>query len=140
MPKKPPRWYFSFRSPYSWLAYRDLVDHHPDVAEAIEWRPFWEPDPEWSAVLAEAGGSFPYVPMSQAKHRYILQDVRRLAAERGLAMRWPVDRNPRWEVAHLGYLAARAEGAGAAYLAEVYRGRWERGEDISSPEVVAAAA
>lgn len=140
MAKKPPRWYFSFRSPYSWLAYRDLLDRYPDVAAEIDWAPFWEPDAVSSAALTEAGGSFPYVPMSQDKHRYILQDMRRLASARGLKFRWPVDRDPHWEVAHLGYLAARAEGAGHAYIAEIYRSRWEHGADISSPDVVAEAA
>src|SRR6185312_16153352 len=24
------RWYFSFRSPYSWIAYRDLTTRYPD--------------------------------------------------------------------------------------------------------------
>lgn len=140
MPKKPPRWYFSFRSPYSWLAYRDLVEHYPDVADAVEWLPFWEPDATSERMLTEAGGSFAYVPMSKEKHRYILQDLRRLATARGLAFRWPVDTQPHWEVAHLGYLAARRDGAGAEFIAEVYRCRWERGQDISAPEVIADAA
>ena len=26
-----PRWYFSLRSPYSWLAYRELLDRRPEV-------------------------------------------------------------------------------------------------------------
>lgn len=140
MPTKTPRWYFSFRSPYSWLAYRDLIDRYPDVADSIEWIPFWEPDSESASMLREAGGNFAYVPMSPEKHRYILQDLRRLAAEREINFRWPVDRDPHWEVAHLGYIVANREGRGRAYVDEVYRSRWELGEDISESEVVAAAA
>ena len=45
MARRRPRWYFSFRSPYSWLAYRDLISRYQDVAELIDWLPFWEPDP-----------------------------------------------------------------------------------------------
>ncbi|MFD3697137.1 hypothetical protein ACFWUZ_13460 [Streptomyces sp. NPDC058646] len=37
--RRPPRFYFSLRSPYSWLAYRDLHERHPDVADVLEWRP-----------------------------------------------------------------------------------------------------
>jgi 2-hydroxychromene-2-carboxylate isomerase len=140
MARKPPRWYFSFRSPYSWLAYRELVDRHPDVAEAVQWRPFWEPEPALAERLAAAGGEFPYVAMSRDKHRYILQDMRRLATERGLAFAWPVDREPRWEVAHLGYLAAVDRGIGREYIATVYRARWELGLDISDPLTIAAVA
>lgn len=44
MARRRPRWYFSFRSPYSWMAYRDLMADHRDVAERIDWLPFWEPE------------------------------------------------------------------------------------------------
>jgi 2-hydroxychromene-2-carboxylate isomerase len=132
------RFYFSFRSPYSWLAYRDLMARHPDVAQAAEWRPFWEPDEESRRLLAEAEGAFPYVDMSRAKALYILQDVRRLARSRGLANAWPVDRKPRWEVSHLAYLVARAQGAGPQFVEAVYRARWELGLDISEPATITA--
>jgi len=130
--------YFSFRSPYSWLGYRDLLAHHPDVAAAVQWRPFWEPEAELLRRLEKSGESFPYVDMSRPKALYILQDVRRLALRRGLSPRWPVDRRPRWEVAHLAYLAARRLDAGPQFIDAVYRARWEQGRDISDPEVVGA--
>lgn len=142
MPRKrrPPRFYFSFHSPYSWLAYRDLMDHHPDVADRIEWRPFWEPDPAGEHALKEVGGSFPYVAMSRDKHLYILQDVRRLARERGLDVTWPVDRHPVWEVPHLAYLAAAHAGKGPEFIARVYRARWTEGENICDPATIARLA
>jgi 2-hydroxychromene-2-carboxylate isomerase len=132
------RFYFSLRSPYSWLAYRDLLAHYPDVADALEWRPFWEPDGEFLGLLTEAGGRFPYVPMSRAKALYILQDIRRLASWRGLTVAWPVDREPRWEVSHLPYLVAERYGKGREFIAAVYRARWEQGRDISDPDTIVA--
>ncbi|HEX6074150.1 MAG TPA: DsbA family protein [Micromonosporaceae bacterium] len=132
------RFYFSLRSPYSWLAYRDLLTHHPDVADILEWRPFWEPDDGFLEMLTEAGGRFPYVDMSRAKALYILQDVRRLANQRGLKVAWPVDRKPRWEVSHLAYLVAQRHGKGPEFIAGVYRARWEQARDISDPETIAA--
>ncbi|MGC4809235.1 2-hydroxychromene-2-carboxylate isomerase [Micromonospora sp. DT228] len=137
---KAARFYFSLRSPYSWLACRDLVSAYADVADVIEWRPFWEPDEESRAALTDSGGSFPYVDMSRAKALYILQDVRRLAQRRGLAIAWPVDRAPHWEVAHLAYLAAERAGRGRAFIDAVYRARWEEGRDISDPATMAAVA
>ncbi|MFJ3928503.1 2-hydroxychromene-2-carboxylate isomerase [Streptomyces sp. NPDC090022] len=131
MARRGPRWYFSFRSPYSWMAYRDLVDHHADVAERIEWLPFWEPDEPALDELERSNIKLPYVPMSKEKHLYILQDVRRLARSRGLEMVWPVDPAPRWEVSHLAYLAAAELGRGPEFIAETYRARWELGENIS---------
>lgn len=140
MARRRPRWYFSFRSPYSWLAYRDLISRYQDVAELIDWLPFWEPDPRSEQMLTEAGGEFHYVAMSRAKHLYILQDTRRLTSERGLAMVWPVDKDPCWEVSHLAYLVAEAEGRGRDYIDLVYRARWEQGRDICDRATIAAIA
>lgn len=134
------RCYFSFRSPYSWLAYRDLFDRYADVAARLEWIPFWEPD-EWSErMLTEAGGQFIYTPMARAKHLYILQDVRRLVAQRGLTMIWPVDRSPCWEVPHLGYLLAARHGRGHDFIERVYRTRWQDGRDICDRNTLADVA
>ena len=88
--------------------------------------------------FTEADGAFPYVDMSRAKALYILQDVRRLAADRGLKITWPVDRAPCWEVAHLAYLVAREHDAGPRFIASVYRARWEEGRDISDRATIAA--
>ncbi|MGW6831910.1 DsbA family protein [Streptomyces sp. NPDC054949] len=138
--KRAPRLYFSLRSPYSWLAYRELLERFPDVAAVVEWRPFFEPDAESERLLADAGGSFPYTPMSRAKHLYVLQDVGRIAKERGIALTWPVDREPVWEVPHLAYLVALREGAGPEFIAAAYRARWERGQDICDRSVIARIA
>lgn len=135
-----PKCYFSFRSPYSWLAWRDLRAAHPDVVAQLDWLPFWEPDARSQALLADAGGTFTYTPMSRAKRLYILQDVRRLAARRRLQVSWPVDRAPVWEVPHLAYLVAEDHGRGAEFLAAVYRSRWEEGRDVCNPETVALIA
>jgi 2-hydroxychromene-2-carboxylate isomerase len=136
MAVRTQRYYFSFRSPYSWLAHEELLRLHPARAAALEWIPFWEPDEGMTAELANAGGTFVYAAMSRAKHFYILQDVRRLCAERGLPMRWPVDRAPHWEVPHLAYLAAARQGAGERFAAAVFRARWHEGRDICRPETV----
>ncbi|MFJ8201374.1 2-hydroxychromene-2-carboxylate isomerase [Streptomyces sp. NPDC096152] len=137
MARRGPRWYFSFRSPYSWMAYRDLLDRYPDVAGQIEWLPFWEPDQPALDELERSNVRLPYVAMSKEKHLYILQDVRRLARARELEMVWPVDTAPRWEVSHLAYLAAERLGAGPEFIAATYRARWELGEDISDPRTMA---
>lgn len=138
MARRGPRWYFSFRSPYSWMAYRDLMKHYPDVAELIEWLPFWEPDQQAIEELDRDKVRLPYVPMSKEKHLYILQDVRRLARARNLEMVWPVDPAPRWEVSHLAWVAAEQLGAGPGFVAATYRRRWELGEDISDPATMAS--
>lgn len=133
---RAPRIYFSLRSPYSWLAYRDLLSHHASVADLVEWIPFWEPDARSSALLTEAGGRWIYTPMSREKHLYILQDIRRLTHDRGLALTWPIDRDAVWEVPHLAYLYAHSHGLGRRFMDRVYRARWQEGQDICHPEVI----
>ena len=135
--RRRPRWYFSLRSPYSWFAYRDLMSQHPEVLDAIDWLPFWEPDEETTRLLADEGVTLPIVAMSRAKNFYILQDTRRLATERGLTnITWPIDRNPCWEVAHLAWIAAEDEGRGKDFVAAAYQARWQDGKNISEPEVI----
>jgi len=133
-----PRYYFSLRSPYSWLAHRELRTRYPELADRLEWVPFWEPDEHSSSMLAEQGGTFHYSVMSRAKHLYILQDVDRVARQRGIALRWPVDRAPVWEVPHLAYLVALRHGSGPQYVEAAYRARWEQGHDICDRATVRA--
>lgn len=132
-----PRFHFSLRSPYSWLAYDELSRRHPELLDRLEWVPYWEPDARGAAELAAAGGEFLYSAMSKAKNLYILRDVKRLAAERGLVPTWPVDRDPHWEVPHLAYLAAADAGRGHGFIQAVHRARWGLGRDICDPEVIA---
>jgi 2-hydroxychromene-2-carboxylate isomerase len=138
--KARPRFYFSFRSPYSWLAYHDLMSGHRELASGLEWRPFWEPDDRSARMLTADGHRFPYVEMSRAKHLYVLQDVDRLRRARGLAITWPVDRNPVWEVPHLAYLAACDAGQGPRFIEAIYAARWQRGLDICAPATIAEVA
>ncbi|MEU8028922.1 DsbA family protein [Streptomyces sp. NPDC049099] len=134
---KTPRFYFNLRSPYSWLAHRELTSRHADLVDRLEWLPFFEPDPHSARRLAEQGGSFPYSEMSREKNRYVLQDVGRLTRARGLKVTWPVDRDPVWEVPHLGYLVARDRGLGHAYIEAVYQARFGEGRDICDRATIA---
>ncbi|AXL91914.1 isomerase [Streptomyces sp. CB09001] len=132
--------YFSLRSPYSWLAHRELTRRRPRVAAELEWVPYWEPDARSERLLAESGHAFVYTAMSRPKHFYILADVRRLATARGLKVTWPVDRDPVWEVPHLAWLAARAHGRGTEFADRVYTARWLEGRNICDPATIAALA
>lgn len=138
--KRKDRVFFSFRSPFSWLAIERLRRQMPDVHERLEFIPYWEPDARTSQALTERNVAIHYEPMSKAKHLYILQDTKRLAESLGLRIVWPVDVDPWWELSHLGWLQARRMGAGPAFYAAAVEARWHRGEDISRAEVVSAIA
>ncbi|MGF1663940.1 MAG: DsbA family protein [Kineosporiaceae bacterium] len=141
-PPGPPRWYVSLRSPYSWLALEDGARHHADFLSACTMRMFFEPDERGAAALRAAGGDFPYVAMSKAKHLYILRDVARLCRARGLTPTWPVDRDPVWEVPSLAVLAAGADSSESfrTLAVSLTRARWQDGRDITDRAVVAAVA
>lgn len=135
-----PRLYFSFRSPYSWLTVHRLRAAAPDAFDALDWHPYWDPDEHTTAGLAQRQAEFHYVQMSRAKHLYLLSDTKRLAGELGLTMAWPIDVDPWWELPHLGFLAARRAGRGPQFYDAVIAARWQRGENICTPEVIRAAA
>ncbi|MCE6995127.1 DsbA family protein [Saccharothrix sp. S26] len=137
--KKPPRLYFSFRSPFSWLALRRLEERLPQAREIIEFVPYWDPDPITAAGLEERDAGFHYTQMSKAKHLYILQDTKRLVAEHGHRMAWPIDVDPWWELPHLAWIKARHLGQDRVFYDAVTRARWERGEDICEVDVLSAA-
>lgn len=132
--------YFSLRSPYSWLAWHDLRTGHPARLAELELVPFWEPDQGHAEELGAQGQAFLYAPMSREKHLYILADVRTLAAERALTIKWPVDSAPRWEVAHHAYFVALRHGLAHEYIDAVGSARWQHGRDISDPAVVESIA
>ncbi len=134
-----PTFYFSLRSPYSWLAWHDLKTHYPKLLARLDLKPFWEPDADYQAELGAAGEAFLYTAMSKDKHLYILSDVKRLATRRGLQIQWPMDRAPVWEVPHLGYLVAEQQGKGRDYIDLITAMRWQQGRDICHPDTVAEA-
>ncbi|MEU3465598.1 DsbA family protein [Streptomyces sp. NPDC006733] len=132
--KKPPRLYFSLRSPFSWMAVRQLEERLPNAQELIEYVPFSEPDEHSAKALAAQGGEFHYVAMSKAKHLYILNDTKRLAAKFGYDMKWPIDKGDEWwDLPHLAWFKARELGVHKEYYEAVMAARWERGENICDP-------
>jgi 2-hydroxychromene-2-carboxylate isomerase len=132
--QKPPRFYFSFRSPYSWLA-AHYIEQHADSRE-IEYIPFWEPDARSLERLRSRGGEWLYASMSKAKHLYILEDIKRLVARAGCSVTWPIDVEPWWDLPHLAWVAARRQGKDREFFWAIYRARWEEGKDICSPALI----
>jgi 2-hydroxychromene-2-carboxylate isomerase len=124
------RCYYSLRSPYSWLSMRRLDDAGLGVGSRLAYVPFFEPQGAIREQLLAGGAECLYSPMSKARHRYILGDVKRLTATRALAVRWPVDVDVDWSVAHLVALACREDGLRRHYLHDAMQARWQRGEAI----------
>jgi len=130
----PPsiRFYFSFRSPYAWLATERLEAELGELGVPIEPIPIF-PTP----------GLFPNDPSAMPeKVAYLVQDVARLARERGLTVRFPSANETDWALPHAAFLGARQEGEDAAlrFAVEVFRKRFGEGLDVGDDAVVADAA
>jgi 2-hydroxychromene-2-carboxylate isomerase len=124
------RFYFSFRSPYAWLAAERLDAELGDLGVPIERIPIF-PTP----------GLFPNDPSALPnKLAYLLQDVPRLARERGLTVRFPSATEPDWALPHAAFLGAQSQGAGQRFMVALFRKRFCEGLDVGEDDVVADAA
>jgi 2-hydroxychromene-2-carboxylate isomerase len=136
MSKHTPRFYFSFRSPYAWMAVRQIQERLPSLFGLMQLIPYWEPDSVTQELLRAHSATVLYQPMSRQKHMYILQDVKRLAARFGYRLAWPIDDNPWWDLPHLAYIKARRLGRGMEFLHAAFNARWEQGRNICVEETV----
>jgi 2-hydroxychromene-2-carboxylate isomerase len=124
------RFYFSFRSPYAWLAAERLQAELGDLPVTIELIPIY-PTKEL----------FPNDPVSLPnKVRYIVQDVVRLTRQAGLKLRFPSVADPDWALPHAAFLGAQAEGAARPFMLEMFRSRWSLGLDLGADNVICEAA
>jgi 2-hydroxychromene-2-carboxylate isomerase len=131
-----PKFYFSFWSPYSWIASR-LLEQRIDAARLrLEYVPYWPPDARSLELLRALGGDFLYVAMKREKHLYILQDIKRIVTSLQLGLTWPVDVQPWWDLPHLAFLAARRLGRGQDFFRAVHHARWEEGRNVCSAETI----
>ena len=111
------RFYFSFRSPYAWLAAERLEPELGGLGVPIERIPVY-PTP----------ALFPTDPATMpAKIAYIVQDIRRLVRERGLTVRFPAAADPDWSLSHAAFLGAQQQGAGHQFMLEAFRKRFCEG-------------
>ena len=124
------RFYFSFRSPYAWLASERLESELGDLGVPVELLPIYP-----TAEL------FPNDPAAiPEKIAYIAQDIPRLARERGLTVRFPPSADPDWALSHAAFLHARDHGAGHPLMLVLFRKRFAEGLDLGEDAVLADAA
>ena len=126
------RFYFSFRSPYAWLAAERWHIELGELDAPVERVPFY-PTRE----------TFPNDPtLVPAKHRYVVIDMMRLCAEYGLDLRPPHALDTDWGRAHAAFLGVQAlEPVRAeAFMLEMFRARFSRSLDVALAEVIREAA
>lgn len=128
--EKSIRFYFSFRSPYAWLAAERLEAELGDLGVPIELLPIYP--------TAELFRNDPAaVPEKVA---YMVQDILRLTRERGLTVRFPPRTDPDWSLSHAASLHAQRHGAGHGFMLAMFRKRFSEGLDLGDDAVIADAA
>jgi 2-hydroxychromene-2-carboxylate isomerase len=124
------RFYFSFRSPYAWLAAERLDAELGDLGVPIE-RVAIYPTPD----------VFPNDPAAMPdKVAYTIQDIARLTRERGLTARIPPPGDPDWALSHAAFLGAQRHGAEHQFMLAAFRKRFSEGLDLGEDAVIADAA
>ena len=126
------RFYFSFRSPYAWFAAERWGAELGEIRPKVQRIPFY-PTPE----------TFPNDPtLVPAKYSYVINDIRRLARDYGLAVQPPPSLDTDWGRAHAAYLGVEdaAPDRAEAFMLEMFRSRFSRGLDVGLQAVIADAA
>lgn len=123
------RFYFSFRSPYSWLGLHRIERALVGLPVRLNLIPCFPPP-----------GSTGEDPAEQVESRYIRDDVARFARAYGLGLRWPEPFDTDWIRPHAAYLWAQDQGRGRDFALRAYAVRFSEGRDIGDDAVLAELA
>ena len=129
MADDPVRFYFSFRSPYSWLAFLRIGPALDALPVTVDPIPVFPPP------------DFPNDPTAvPAKAAYITKDVQRIADAYGLDVKIPEKLDTEWVRPHAAFVFAKDAGRGDAFGKALYAARWQQGLDVGEDTVMAQAA
>lgn len=117
--------YFSFRSPYSWLALYRINLLRETLPVKFELTPIFPPRGKEKFMLSD-----------QKKVKYIVKDVDRIATAYGLDMKWPEPFDTDWLAVHSAYIYAAEQGKGIPFCLAVYQARFIEGKDVGDELVM----
>jgi len=119
MEKETVKFYFSFRSPYSWLAYNRIEKELAGLPVKLEYLPLVPPPQAMSSERLNP---------PREKARYIAKDVSRFAEAYGLSLKFPRPFDTDWSKPHGGFLFAQEKGQ--EFGLKVYGARFSEGKDV----------
>lgn len=121
------KFYFSFRSPYSWLAFYRVSKIVDQLPVEIEYIP-----------------CFPRADFASDPHKnkslYIAGDIKRFADAYGLQTRWPKPFDTDWIVPHSAYIYAQDNVKDITFALNAYSMRFGEGKDIGDDQVLSNIA
>jgi 2-hydroxychromene-2-carboxylate isomerase len=128
-PQDSVRFYFSFRSPYSWLAFLRIEQSLATLPVNLEYIPIFPPS------------NFPNDPTAiPNKFKYIQQDLRRIAAAYGLIAKPPEKIDTDWVRPHAAFIYAADHDKGRAFGRGLYEARFMHGRDVGEDPVLSEVA
>ena len=119
------RLYFSFRSPYSWLALYRVSHLQSRLPVEFELVPCFPP--------ADNGNAF---SITENKKNYIVEDIKRFTDAYGLDLKWPDPFDTDWKRPHSAFIYAHEQSAGMEFCLNAYRARFVDGRDIGRDDVI----
>lgn len=124
------RFYFSFRSPYAFLAHHRIGSAFARVPVTVEAIPVFPPP------------DFPNDPAAvPSKLAYIVRDASRIAREYGLRpFRWGGEVRTDWMRPHAAWVFASDAGRADAFAHAVFEARFCDGRDVGADETLSEAA
>jgi len=119
------RFYFAFRSPYSWLGLEKVMAAGRENVDLIPLSRLPEGVPP------------PNPTSSPARTDYIVRDVIRLSEAAGFQVQVPDPFDTDWNRATNAFQKAKELGAAFPFAQAAYRARWTEGRDLADPDVIA---
>jgi 2-hydroxychromene-2-carboxylate isomerase len=115
--------YFSFRSPFAWLALKKMkasgLLHQVDM----EYLPVWP-------------RNGPPAFDTEEKRSYINEDMQRLQITHGIEFAMPTVMDSEWSLPHGAFLVAQDKGHGHAFAEQVCAARFAKDQDVGSAAVI----
>ena len=123
--------WFDFASTYSYLSAKRIGPLAAAAGVTVNWRPFL-----LGPIFAGQGWNTSPFHVYPAKGRYMIRDIQRIAAERGITFMlpepWPATSVKAARIA----LAADEQGNGAAVALAIFEEAFERGKAISDDAIL----
>ncbi|MEO8549275.1 MAG: 2-hydroxychromene-2-carboxylate isomerase, partial [Kofleriaceae bacterium] len=126
--------WFDFSCPYAYLASQKA----PGLARAAGIELVWKPMLLGGVFRGIGAGDGPMPSLGAAKAAHNVRDMHRWAEIFGVPFRMPSN-HPMRTIRALRILLGLPEATWPAAIAAIYAAYWQRAEDITSDEVIAAA-